>query len=127
MPTVRGELDQYLRKAEALATILGDDGWQECIYDQQLPDGTWRRLPRWKVSARWIEFECGCVAERCRDLDGYVPSDPVIFWGTDHQAVYEHVCGAHRPAMNKRCGLGDNPTFGQWYHRRRRRLMRKAG
>ena len=89
-----------------------------------LPRDPWQ--PRWRMDAAWIEFECGCRAERCRDLAGALNFDPVIFRGEPEQAVYDFVCDRHLPGMNKYLGYGGFIDFDQWHRARRDRLMRKV-
>jgi hypothetical protein len=80
--------------------------------------------PRWKLSAQWIEFECGCVAERCTELVHPKPFDPVIFADLPEQAVYDSVCHAHLAWMNSyRMRYGGFVDFDQWKRYRRARLM----
>jgi len=55
--------------------------------------------PRWRLGPRWIEFECGCRAERCANLIAPKKYDPVIFEGLPEQAVYDGVCDAHQQGM----------------------------
>jgi hypothetical protein len=80
--------------------------------------------PRWRLSARWVEFECGCVAERCRELVNPQRYDPIIFANLPEQAVYEKVCHFHGPGMQvARMGFGGFKSFEQWKVYRRARLM----
>lgn len=81
--------------------------------------------PRWRIDARWVEFECGCRAERCLELHGATLWDPIIFRDLPEQSVYDHVCAFHLPAMNVRVHFGRFATFDQWHKARRRRLMGK--
>jgi len=55
--------------------------------------------PRWRLGVRWIEFECGCRAERCAKLIAPKKYDPIIFEGLPEQAVYDGVCDAHQQGM----------------------------
>jgi hypothetical protein len=55
--------------------------------------------PRWHLSAKWIEFECGCVAERMNGRRFALPVenyDPVIFDTTPPEesmlSLYLTVC-----------------------------------
>ena len=101
----------------------GDEGQG----DPDLPRDPWQ--PRWRVDQKWIEFECGCRAERCSRLA--VPmrqGDPVIFAGLPEQAVYDFVCHRHGPGMNKYIGLAfaQFKTFDQWKTARRHLLMGKT-
>jgi hypothetical protein len=126
--TIKAESDQLFKRMQTMAVDLGGDkDWEECLYSREVSPGVHSKLPRWKVSARWIEFECGCTAERCRDLHQPQPSDPIIFGGQVHQAVYDKVCHKHHASMNARCGMGgQGRTFEQWYRERRRILMGRA-
>lgn len=81
------------------------------------------RPPRWSLSDRWISFECGCTAERCRELTSPEPWDPVIFRGLPEQAVYAEVCHGHAAGMNKYVHFGGFADFGQWVRERRAVLM----
>jgi hypothetical protein len=132
MATVAQDRDAIRQRMATVAKIAGDVEWEDCLYSALegiAPDGREirRRYPRWRTSARWIEFECGCVAERCRELHTQmVPGDAVIFVGLEHQAVYEHVCDKHLAGMNDRCGLVEHGmTWAQWYDRRRHVLMKR--
>ena|SRR5271167_1288450 len=69
-------------------------------------DNTVTTNQRWTLDARWVTFECGCVAERCLFLFGARPSDPVIFRNLPQQAVYAEVCDFHLPSMNVYCSFG---------------------
>lgn len=111
--------DAILRRMERVATNLGEDleEWVEC----PLEPGK-----RWRVDARWIEFECGCRAERCLVLHGKKNFDPVIFEGLPEQAVYDFVCWKHEAAMNRRMSFSGVPSFKAWHSRRRNRLMGRA-
>ena len=97
--------------------------------------------PRWKVGPRWIEFECGCVAERIERLA--VPKenyDPIIFDdlhesdGTTLQAVYHTVCPWHVQGMydnrikfsHRFATAGGYSDFQDWFNRRRPKLMGRA-
>ena len=87
-----------------------------------LPKDPWQ--PRWKIGNKYIEFECGCVAERCRELRGAKNFDPIIFKDLPQQAVYLKVCQRHGPGMNKYVALGyPGLTFEQWTKTRRAGLM----
>jgi hypothetical protein len=80
--------------------------------------------PRWRISPRWIEFECGCVGERCLTLVDPRSWDPVIFQDTAQQAVYDRVCDFHAPSMNDRLGMGGiYRDFVSWHRHRRAGLM----
>lgn len=107
-----------LQRMAGRAVLLGEDASQfvDCKYPNE---------PRWRIDARWIEFECGCRAERCLKLHGPKPYDPIIFGDLPEQAVYDFVCHFHEPAMNKRVHFGKFVTFAQWHASRRNRLMGK--
>lgn len=133
MSTIAQQRDAIMRRMQRMAEIGRDDDWEECLYAIPAgiaPDGRQmaRRLPRWRLSAHWIEFECGCVAERCEQLNPrMVPGDAAIFVGLPEQAVYEEVCDRHLAGMNVRCGLVEHGmTWRDWYDRRRHVLMRRA-
>lgn len=85
---------------------------------------------RWKISARWVEFECGCRAERVAPnpifRDFARPFDPIIFRDLPQQAVYEGTCDFHAPAMNVYVHFGHFVDFKQWAANRRPLLMGKA-
>lgn len=113
-----GAADRIARRMHDLAANHNrlDEGHPD------LPPDPWQ--PRWRVDAKWIEFECGCRAERCLRL-GVVPedSDPIIFRNLPEQAVYDEVCGRHGPGMNKYVHFGQYVTFQQWKRARRHLLM----
>jgi hypothetical protein len=128
MPTPRkAEADALLRRMEQRATLLhpGDD-WTICPYDQTTRDG---KPMRWKLSSRYIEFECGCAATRVRKLMASPQRwDLVIFQGLPEQAIYTKVCEYHQAGVYRtRLAYGPFKTFDQWYRRRYRRLMGLAG
>lgn len=109
--------DLLLRRMEQRATILGQgdpDGFMDCPYPNE---------PRWRIDSRWIEFECGCRAERCMELTLPRKSDPIIFRDLPEQAVYDYVCHKHNPSMNKRVKFMGYETFDQWKRDRRATLM----
>ena len=126
----KADLDPILRRFEQQATLVGDDEFHECLYGTEVPDGMGGTrlipLPRWRVTYKWIEFECGCAAERCRELVAPKPWDPIIFSGLEHQAVYTKVCHQHNAKMNDRVHFGGYRTFEQWYADRRPTLMGRA-
>lgn len=85
---------------------------------------TRRGYMRWSMDARWVEFACGCRAERVHLTTRPHKWEPVIFEGLPEEAVYDYVCHAHEPEMNKRIGLGGYRTFAQWRTYGRSRLVR---
>ena len=119
--------DKIYRRLERGAVILGDDSsWQ----DSPGPD-----VPRWRIDARWIEFDCkdkngivqgrGCRAERCLRLNNPKNWDPIIFRDLPEQAVYDNVCDFHAPSMNKIIGAGGvYHSFVEWKLARRPKLVR---
>ena len=113
---------------EGMATLLGaDEDWTVAPpeYQQRTRDGS---PMRWKLSERWIEFECGCSAERFRELKDVRRYDPIIFQGLPEQAVYVKVCDFHQFGVwHARLRYGRFATFDQWYRARYRRLTGKAG
>ena len=111
--------DQIARRMEAIAEAGGE---VEDIYGEEAG------APRWSISTKWIEFECGCRAERIERFFAAPESwEPVVFQGTPQVAVYESVCFFHGPSMNKRIGLGaPGLTFEQWRRSRRGVLMGKV-
>lgn len=112
------DYDEMVRRMSQTAEIAGAG-------EIDLDRDPWQ--PRWRIETRWIEFECGCTAERARELVDPRPSDPIIFRGLPQQAVYSEVCDRHRPGMNKYVGFGaPGLTFEQWKRSRRALLMRKA-
>jgi hypothetical protein len=122
----QAQADALLRRMERRATLLspGED-WTVCPYDQTTRDG---KPMRWKLSSRWIEFECGCAAERFRELVDVQRYDPVIFMGLPEQALYTKVCEFHQPGVYRaRLSYGGFKDFDQWYRARYRRLTMKAG
>ena len=82
--------------------------------------------PRWRIDAKVVEFQCGCRAERCLQLFGAQPWDPVIFRDTRQQAVYDHVCARHLAGMNTIVHFGKFGDFEQWKRARRATLMGKV-
>lgn len=108
--------DPIITRMARQAVRLGQDrsAFVDCDYENE---------PRWRIDARWIEFECGCRAERCLELRGQRAYDPVIFGDLPEQAVYDHVCAWHMPAMNKRVHFGHFVDFAQWRKARRSLLM----
>jgi hypothetical protein len=118
--------DRILQKLEQEAIILGEDGpFRESRYIKVDERGRNIQQPRWRISYKWIEFECGCRGERVTKLFNPLPSDPIIFQGLPEQAVYEGVCSKHEAKMNDRVRLGGNRTFADWKLRRRNLLMGK--
>lgn len=118
--------DAMLARMEASARDLGTLEW--------LDSPLLRRghgIPRWRLSERWVEFECGCVAERISPdaIAPYERWEPVIFDEPtpgiiEYLAVYDQCCSHHRPAMDRRISLGGRySTFDSWYLGRRYALM----
>ena len=124
MTTSAASRSQILKRLESQATIIGDHSqFEECAYASVGPDGKGLvKQPRWRVDAKWVEFECGCRAERCRDLKGVKSWDPVIFEGLPEQSLYDFVCHRHEPHMNKRL-MGNYVDFSQWRRNRRPLLI----
>ncbi len=116
MPQARADVaalnDRVLRRAEASGETATLDAMRRPGYT------------RWSMDARWIEFACGCRAERVHLTVRPHGWEPVIFEGLPEEAVYESVCHAHEPEMNKRLGLGGFRTFAQWRTYGRSRLVR---
>lgn len=107
------------RRMEAIGFASGNE------VNPDLPPDPW--APRWTIKGKWIEFECGCRAEKCLQLHGAQDFDPVIFRNLPQQAVYDSVCTRHMPGMNKYVGFGrKNATFNEWHRRRRPVLMGKV-
>ena len=79
--------------------------------------------PRWRIDERWVEFECGCRAERCLTLVSPAMFDPIIFRNLGQQAVYEGTCDFHAPSMNVYVHFGGFADFKQWKANRRAVLM----
>jgi len=120
--------DSILRRMEKDAIALGGDfsAFEPPKYVGYDPDGNLVRLPRWKLSIRWIEFECGCRAERFSKLTAPAhQTDPIIFAGMPEQAIYDGVCDKHLPHMNKRLKLAGYVDFKQWHRSRRLLLLGK--
>jgi len=112
------ELDKVRAHIVAMQRLNGEDP------NPDLPRDPWE--PRWRLDAGWIEFECGCRAERCQVLKGARNYDPVIFRGQEQQAVYDWVCDRHAPGMNKYVHFGGFVDFPQWKRSRRAILMGKV-
>jgi len=108
------EADRIIKAYEAAAAAGDESGYVECSY---------AGLPRWKLSKKWIEFECGCVSERQTKLNDMKPADAVIFVGLPEQAVYIKCCDKHLPYMNYRLGMGGFRDFAEWSSTRRKVLM----
>ncbi len=109
---VAATADRVIRRAEASGDWSAVDAMRQPGYQ------------RWSMDARWIEFACGCRAERVHLAFRPERWDPVIFEGLPEEAVYDSVCHVHEPEMNKRLGLGGYRTFAQWRSDRRPRLVR---
>jgi hypothetical protein len=117
MPT--DDLTDIARRMEAIGLASGQE------VNPDLPPDPWQ--PRWRIDSRWIEFECGCRAERCMTLRDVRNTDPIIFAGTAQQAVYDFACARHMPGMNKWIGFGGRGLdFNQWRRYRRDILMGKV-
>ena len=115
--------DDIARRMEAIGLAGGnaDAGHPD------LPRDPWQ--PRWALdkNGKWITFECGCVAERCTQLFGPAPYDPIIFEGLPQQAVYHSVCARHLPGMNKYVAFsGRYKDFATWGLARRKTLMNRT-
>lgn len=78
------------------------------------------RHPRWRLSQKWIEFQCGCRAQRFRTLQGAKPFDPIIFRGLPEQAVYDLPCEPHEAGLNDYVKFGGYVDFKQWRNSRLR-------
>ena len=110
--------DQIEQRLERQALATGDESG--------FVSSPLRGDPRWRVDRKWIEFECGCRAERCAVLFDEYGWDPVIFRKMPEQAVYDYVCAFHEPKMNHRIAMGGKyKDFGTWRTMRRNRLMGK--
>jgi hypothetical protein len=115
VPAERGAIkDRMAARAESMGESAD---WVDC----PMPGD--RGFPRWRLSARWVEFECGCVAERCIPTYGAETFDPVIFRELPEQAVYLSVCHAHAPGMNVYVHFGGFADFDQWARYRRDTIM----
>jgi hypothetical protein len=111
-------IDRVAHRIEHQAAHSQDEG------DPDLPRDPWE--PRWTINQKWIEFECGCRAERCEELHCKpIPGDAIIFAGLPEQAVYDQVCHRHGPGMNKYIRFTGTVTFDQWKLHRRHLLMGK--
>jgi len=112
------EADRIIRNYEQAAKMGDDSGYVDCSY---------AGLPRWRLTKRWVEFECGCTSERRIKLNGMQPWDPVIFVGLPEQAVYFRCCDKHRVMMDFRIGMsGIYKDFPDWLDKRRKVLMGTA-
>lgn len=78
--------------------------------------------PRWKLSAKWIEFECGCYAQRFRNLENVQNFDPIIFKGLPEQAVYARPCAPHEAGLNDFVKFGHFVDFQQWRNSRLQKI-----
>lgn len=80
--------------------------------------------PRWRIDSQWIEFSCGCRAERCYELCVVpIPGDPIIFGNLPEQAVYDSVCDQHGASMNMFVRFAGYSTFDQWKRDRKHLLL----
>jgi len=117
--------DSILTRLERQAVALGDtSAFEPPKYAGVDEDGRLVPLPRWRIDSKWIEFECGCRAERFAKL--FAPSrksDPIIFEGLPEQALYDFVCHRHSPAMNVRVKFQGYVDFNQWRRARRNLLL----
>ena len=124
MPNYAGakDLSDIGRRMERVAASVGED--TGLAYVPASPG------QRWKISARWVEFECGCRAERVAPNPVFRsfarPFDPVIFRNLPQQAVYEGTCDDHAASMNVYVHFGGFVDFAQWKANRRPLLMGKA-
>jgi len=122
------QADSILTRMEKDAIMLGGDysAFEPPKYVGLDPQGNPVKLPRWKLSTRWIEFECGCRAERMTKFSAPVrKTDPIIFENLPEQALYDFTCDHHTPAMNKRVHLDGYVDFKQWRANRRPFLVGK--
>lgn len=112
------EADLVREKLVRMQLLAGEEP------NPELPRDPWE--PRWRIDQGWVEFECGCRAERARQLHGARPYDPIIFRGQPQQAVYDFACHRHMPGMNKYVHFGHFVDFAQWRRTRRAVLMGKV-
>jgi hypothetical protein len=91
-PRTRHDADPLLRRMEQQAVSLTNaSGFEHSPYLQP-------GQPRWHLSPKWIEFECGCVAERMNGRPFLLPIenyDPVIFQDVPEEnmlSLYLKVC-----------------------------------
>jgi len=105
MPDLR---DPVIRRIVSIAAQGGVNA------DEALDIADPARHPRWNLGPRWIEFECGCRAERFRTLVGAANFDPIIFRGLPEQAVYDRACPRHEPSLNTYVHFGGYVDFNQW-------------
>ena len=108
-------MDRLARRAEAVG-LEGDEAFTAAPGE-----------PAYRIAARWITWECGCVAERVERLHGNETWEPVVFEGLPEQAVYATVCTLHLPAMDRRIAMGGQyRDWLSWWTLRRNRLIGKA-
>lgn len=113
------DLSDIARRMETMGLAVGESGAADLLPDP------WQ--PRWRIDSQWVEFECGCRAERSLELNQPEIFDPIIFRELPQQAVYDFVCDRHLPGMNKWIGFaGKNMKFDDWRRLRRAVLMRKV-
>ena len=116
----RSPRNEVLGRMIEQATLLGPSAnvsleeWVECPHEPGR---------RWRLTDRWVEFECGCRAERARVLYGAQPWDPIVFPGLPEQAVYDNCCDRHMQRMRFRLSFGGNWDFKIWHERRRPKLL----
>jgi len=108
--------DRIAHRIDGQAAVAVDEG------NADLPRDPFE--PRYSINARWVEFECGCRAERQRELRvPPMPGDAIIFGGLPEQAVYDAVCHRHGPGMNKYVRFTGCLTFDQWKLTRAAKLL----
>lgn len=119
-----GDRDQIRARVDELGRAVGISGAGDLVEDPN--------APRWRIDSRWIEFECGCRAERIdpnellRRRANLEEWDPIVFAGTPQVAVYDSVCERHEAGMNTYVSFGGFVTFKQWKTARRAVLMGKV-
>lgn len=110
--------DPIMRRIQEQARIANED--PEFAADL----AAFGQRPRWRLTDKWVEFECGCRCQRFRQLKTAENYDPIIFRGLPEQAVYDMPCGAHEAGLNKIVKFGGFVDFSQW---RRARLRMITG
>ena len=104
--------DPIIRRVQDLAIRAGEDPQEAAEL------AAFGNHPRWRMDTRFIEFQCGCVAQRFRKLTHVEQFEPIIFKGLPEQAVYDRPCKAHEAGLNDYVKFGHYVDFEQWRNSR---------
>ena len=108
--------DPILRRIQDMAVKAGEDPQEAAEL------AAFGRHPRWKLSTKWIEFDCGCYCQRFRELKNVQDFDPIIFKGLPEQAVYDRPCAPHEAGLNDYVKFGHYVDFQQWRNARLQKI-----